>query len=60
MPVEIEIHIINHKKIAEVISGGIVIKTTEDGLDLVGNLYYQIFDKIITILKTLQLNLIFG
>jgi len=44
---KIEVHYINDIKIAEVISGTIVIKTSEDGLDLLGNLYYQDFDKII-------------
>lgn len=34
-------------KIAEVISDGIIIKTTADGIDLLGNLYYQYYDKII-------------
>jgi hypothetical protein len=44
---EIETHIVNDKKIAEVVSDNIVITTAEDGLDLLGNLYYQDFDRII-------------
>lgn len=43
----IETHKINDSKIAELISEDILIKTTQDGLDLLGNLYYQDFDKII-------------
>jgi len=44
---KIEAHKINDTKIAELISDDIIIKTTQDGLDLLGNLYYQDFDKII-------------
>lgn len=44
---KIEIHNINNKKIAEIITEEIILRTTEDGLDLLGNLYYQGFDKII-------------
>ena len=44
---KIETHKINDIKIAEVLSNDIVIKTVGDGLDLLGNLYYQDFDKII-------------
>ena len=44
---EIITHQVNNTRIAEVISDGIVLKTTEDGLDLLGNLYYSGFDKII-------------
>ena len=40
-------HEVNHTKIAEIIADAIVLKTTEDGLELLGNLYYQGFDKII-------------
>jgi hypothetical protein len=38
---EIKIHNINNTKIAEVISDKIIIKSIDDGTDLVGNLYYQ-------------------
>ncbi|MES2725687.1 MAG: DUF4180 domain-containing protein [Bacteroidota bacterium] len=44
---KIETHHINNTKIAEVISTDTLIKKAEDGLDLLGNLYYQDFDKII-------------
>jgi hypothetical protein len=44
---EIETHIIDDTKIAEVISEVSVISKIEDGLDLLGDLYYQGFDKII-------------
>jgi hypothetical protein len=44
---KIETHDINNTKIAEVISDETIISKTEDGLDLLGNLYYQGFDKII-------------
>lgn len=43
----IETHNINGKKIVEIITTEIILKTTEDGLDLLGNLSYQGFDKII-------------
>lgn len=44
---KIEIHTINNTTIAELISEDTIIHTIEDGLDLLGNLYYQGFDKII-------------
>jgi len=44
---KIEAHSINDIKIAELISDDIIINTTEDGLDLLGNLYYQGFDSIV-------------
>ncbi|UHO39922.1 DUF4180 domain-containing protein [Chryseobacterium capnotolerans] len=34
-------------KIAEVTSDHIIIQSAEDGLDLMGNIYYQGFDKVI-------------
>ncbi|KAA8478240.1 uncharacterized protein DUF4180 [Arcticibacter tournemirensis] len=40
-------HIINNKKIAEVGEDGVFIKRAEDALDLLGDLYYQGFDGII-------------
>ena len=43
----IETHDINETKIAEVISEENIINKVEDGLDLLGNLYYQGFDKIV-------------
>lgn len=44
---EIKEHSKSGIKIAEIISNEIIIKTTEDALDLMGNIYYQGFDKII-------------
>jgi hypothetical protein len=44
---KITTHHVNGIKIAEIISDSILIKTREDGLDLLGNLYYQDFDKIV-------------
>lgn len=43
----ISIHQINDQQIAEVISETRVIANAEDGLDLLGNLYFQGFDKVI-------------
>lgn len=40
-------HTINTSEIAEVISDQIIIHSTEDALDIMGNIYYQGFDKII-------------
>lgn len=44
---EIKTHHFNNTKIAEVISDGIIINSAQDGLDLLGNIYYQDFDKVI-------------
>lgn len=44
---KIETHNINGIKIAEVTSSDIIINSTSDSLDLLGNLYYQDFDRII-------------
>jgi hypothetical protein len=44
---KIEAHNINNTNIAEIISDETIIITTEDGLDLLGNVYYQGFDGII-------------
>ena len=43
----IQTHQINHLQIAEVTSEELLITNHEDGLDLVGNLYYQGFDGVI-------------
>ncbi|GGF99767.1 hypothetical protein GCM10011323_01110 [Pontibacter amylolyticus] len=42
-----ETHSINDTLIAEVISGETIINSTEDGLDLLGSLYFQGFDRIV-------------
>ena len=44
---KIETYNINDTKIAEVISEINIINSVEDGLDLLGDLYYQGFDKIV-------------
>ncbi|GGD68033.1 hypothetical protein GCM10011514_35190 [Emticicia aquatilis] len=43
---EIKVHQYDKQIIAEVISDSLVIANLEDGIDLVGNLYYQGFDKV--------------
>ncbi|HTF06413.1 MAG TPA: DUF4180 domain-containing protein [Bacteroidia bacterium] len=44
---EIETHLVNDIRIAEVVSDSKIISNAQDGLDLLGNLYYQDFDRII-------------
>ena len=44
---EIQIHTIDNRKIAEIISDDIVLQTVEDAVDLIGNMSYQGFDKLI-------------
>lgn len=44
---KIEKHNLNNIPIAEVISEDIIIQKNEGGLDLLGNFYYQGFDRII-------------
>lgn len=44
---EIKTHFISNVKIAELISDEMIINHAEDGLDLLGDIYYQGFDKII-------------
>jgi len=44
---KIEAHSVKNLKIAEVISDTIILGTIQDGIDLIGNLSYQGFDKII-------------
>jgi len=44
---KIETHTIHDTEIAEVISEDTIIDSTEDGSDLLGNVYYQGFDRII-------------
>jgi len=43
----IKTHQINGFKIAELVSDEVLIKTSQDGTDVLGNLYYQDFDRII-------------
>lgn len=44
---EIKIHHLPATKVAEVISDEIMIHSAQDGLDLLGNIYYQDFDRVI-------------
>lgn len=44
---EIKVHDINNSQIAEIISGEIFIQNEQDGLDFMGNIYYQGFEKLI-------------
>ncbi len=44
---QIKIHEIQDTRIAELISDEIIIGNAEDGLNLLGNLNYQDFDKVI-------------
>jgi len=44
---QIKSHDINTIKIAEVVSDKIFIQSAQDGLDLLGDIYYQGFDKVI-------------
>lgn len=44
---EIKTHNIDNTRVAEIITDKVILRSTEDGLELLGNLYYQGFDKII-------------
>ena len=44
---KIKTHEVKDAKIAEITSDSLLIKAPEDGLDLLGNIYYQGFDKMI-------------
>ncbi len=44
---EIKIHQSPKGEIAEIISGEVLVKTSQDGLDLLVNVYYQNIDKMI-------------
>ncbi len=52
---EIKTHEVNTIKIAEATADYIFINNAQDGLDLLGNLYYQGFDNIIIHQKNLAL-----
>lgn len=43
----IQPHEINNIKIAKIISDNMIVQSAQDGLDLMGNIYYQGFDKVI-------------
>ncbi len=40
-------HSLNNYTVAELISDDIILRSTEDGVDLLGNLYFQGFDCIV-------------
>lgn len=44
---KIEVHNLNDTKIAEITSVETIISSTEDGLNLLGSLFYQGFDRIV-------------
>ena len=44
---ELKIHQLNTQEIAEVQGTERIIKTVEDGIDLMGNVYYQGYDQMI-------------
>lgn len=50
---QIKSHKINNSQIAEIISDEIIIHTAEDGLDLLGNVYYDGFEQMILHKKNL-------
>lgn len=43
----VKTHTFAQTTVAEILSDQTIISTTEDGLDLLGNLYYQGFDRMI-------------
>ena len=44
---EIQTHQINDTRIAELISAALIIDSVEDGINLLGDLYYQDFESIV-------------
>jgi hypothetical protein len=50
---DIKTHEINNLKIAEIVSDEIIISSAEDGLNLLGALYFDGFDKIILLEKNI-------
>src|SRR5688572_23893430 len=44
---EIVNHQLNGHQIAELVSDGVVLKSAADGLDLLGNMYYQGYDRLL-------------
>ena len=46
-------HQVNNSTIAEISSEDIIIHSSEDALDLLGNVYYQGFDKVILFEKNI-------
>src|SRR4051812_39279390 len=50
----IETHQLKNTRIAEVMAPGVLIRKAEEGIDLLGNLYYQQYDSIIIHEKNLN------
>ncbi|WP_343747683.1 DUF4180 domain-containing protein [Fluviicola sp.] len=50
---QIQSHKVNNIQIAEILSEEIIIRNAEDGLDLLGNVYYQGFDRMIVYSKNI-------
>jgi hypothetical protein len=50
----IETHQLKNTRIAEVIAPGVLIRKADEGIDLLGNLYYQQYDCIILYEKNLN------
>lgn len=50
---EIKIHSLNGVEIAEIIAEHLVIESAEDGLDLVGELYFQGLDRVVVYAKNI-------
>lgn len=44
---EIKTQIINNEKVAEIISDEIILRNLEDALEIIGNVYYQGFNRLI-------------
>ncbi|WEK70959.1 MAG: DUF4180 domain-containing protein [Candidatus Chryseobacterium colombiense] len=51
---EIKAHQINTTKVAEIIAEHIIIHSAQDGLDLLGNMYYQEFDSVVLYEKNIS------
>jgi hypothetical protein len=50
----IETHMLKNTRIAEVMAPGVLIRKVEEGIDILGNLYYQQYDSIIIHEKNLN------
>ncbi len=51
---KIENHTINNSRIAEIIYESIIIQNSDDAVDLLGNIYYQGYNKVIVYEKNLS------
>lgn len=50
---QIKTHEIQNIKVAEVTSDSVIVSSVEDSIDLLGNIYYQGFDKLIVYEKNI-------